>query len=106
MQAPALGLRLLTPASLLKAISEGTELTAQDTATAEQQINDHAIKVWIFNSQNVTPEIQRLDSLARAQHIPITTVTETLTPATDSFQRWQVAQLEALELALHKATGR
>jgi zinc/manganese transport system substrate-binding protein len=106
LQAPALGLRLVTPASFLKAISEGTELTAQDTATAEQQINDHAIKLWIFNSQNVTPEIQRLNSLARAQHIPVTTVTETLTPAAISFQRWQDAQLEAIELALHKATGR
>jgi zinc/manganese transport system substrate-binding protein len=106
LQAPALGLRLVTPASFLKSISEGTELTARDTATAEQQINDHAIKVWIFNSQNVTPEIQRLNSLARAHHIPITTVTETLTPATDSFQRWQVAQLEAIEHALHQAIGR
>jgi zinc/manganese transport system substrate-binding protein len=106
LQAPALGLRLITPASFLKAISEGTELTAQDIATAEQQISDHAIKVWIYNSQNVTPEIQRLNSLVRVQHIPIATVTETLSPATDSFQHWQVAQLEGIEQALHEATGR
>jgi zinc/manganese transport system substrate-binding protein len=106
LQAPALGLRLITPTSFLRAISEGTELTARDTAAAEQQISDHAIKVWIFNSQNVTPEIQRLNILARAHHIPITTVTETLTPATDSFERWQVAQLEAIQRALHQATGR
>jgi zinc/manganese transport system substrate-binding protein len=106
LQAPALGLRLITPAGFMKAISEGTELSAQDTATAEQQISDHTIKVWIYNSQNATPEIQRLNGLARAQRIPIATVTETLSPATDSFQQWQVAQLGAIEQALHEATGR
>ena len=43
---------------------------------------------------------------ARARGIPVTSVTETLTPATASFQEWQVAQLQALQAALHQATGR
>ena len=34
------------------------------------------------------------------------TVTETLSPQTDSFQQWQVAQLRALAAALARATGR
>jgi zinc/manganese transport system substrate-binding protein len=106
LQAPALGLRLITPSSFMKAISEGTELTAQDAAAAERQIDSHQIKVWVYNSQNVTPEIQRLNGLARAHRIPIATVTETLSPATDSFQQWQVDQLDALASALHTATGR
>ena len=38
LQAPALGLGLITPPSFMKAISEGTEVTAQDTATTERQI--------------------------------------------------------------------
>jgi zinc/manganese transport system substrate-binding protein len=106
LQAPALGLRLITPASFMRATSEGTEVTAQDTATAERQITGHAIKVWVFNSQNATPEIQRLNGLARAAGIPIATVTETLSPASDSFEQWQVHQLTGLEAALHRATGR
>jgi zinc/manganese transport system substrate-binding protein len=106
LQAPALGLRLITPYSFMKAISEGTEVTAQDTITTERQVTSHAIKVWVYNSQNVTPEIQRLNGLARAGHIPIATVTETLSPASDSFQQWQVAQLTSLQAALRKATGR
>ena len=104
--APALGLRLVTPYSFMKAISEGTEVTAQDTITTERQLTAHQVKVWVYNSQNVTPGIQRLNALARAAHIPIATVTETLSPATDSFQQWQVAQLSRLEAALHQATGR
>jgi zinc/manganese transport system substrate-binding protein len=106
LQAPALGLHLLTPDSFMKAISEGTEVSAQDTLTTQRQITDHRIRGWIYNSQNATPEVQRLNTLARAAHIPIATITETLDPASDSFEQWQVAQLQRIERALHQATGR
>ncbi len=106
LQAPALGLRLVTPYSFMKAISEGTDVSAQDTLTTQQQITGHRIKVWIYNSQNTTPAIQRLGALARAAHIPTVTITETLDPANDSFQQWQVSQLERIAAALHQATGR
>jgi zinc/manganese transport system substrate-binding protein len=106
LQAPALGLDLITPPSFMTAISEGAELTAQDIAATERQITSHAIKVWVYNAQNATPEVQRLNGLARAQGIPIATVTETLSPADDSFQQWQVRQLQGIQTALHDATGR
>jgi zinc/manganese transport system substrate-binding protein len=106
LQAPSLGLNLVTPYSFMKALSEGTEVTAQDTITTQRQITSHQIKVWIYNSQNATPLIQRLNTLARAAHIPIATVTETLDPANRSFEQWQVAQLQRIEQALHQATGR
>jgi zinc/manganese transport system substrate-binding protein len=103
--APFLGLRLLTPPSFMKAVTEGTEVTAQDTVTAQRQITSRLIKVWIYNSQNATPVIQRLNALARRARIPITTITETMTPPTSTFQAWQVAQLRRLDLALRHATG-
>jgi zinc/manganese transport system substrate-binding protein len=106
LQAPALGLRLITPYGFMQAISEGTDVTAQDAAAARQQISGHQIKVWIYNSQNATPEIQRLNALARSSGIPIATVTETLSPASYSFEQWQVAQLQEIARALHLATGR
>jgi zinc/manganese transport system substrate-binding protein len=106
LMAPSLGLKLITPPSFMKAISEGSEVTAADAALAERQLETHAVKVWVYNSQNVTPEIQRLNGLARAHGIPVATITETLSPATDSFQQWQVSQLRALRSALHRATGR
>jgi zinc/manganese transport system substrate-binding protein len=101
-----LGLELLTPYSFAKAIAEGTEVTAQDKRTVDSQAENHAIDVWVFNSQNVTPDVQRVNELARAAHVPIVTITETLSPASDSFEQWQVVQLERLRLALHEATGR
>jgi zinc/manganese transport system substrate-binding protein len=106
LQAPALGLHLITPAGLLKAVSEGTEITAQDTLAAQHQLSSHAVKVWLYNSQNATPEVQRLNALAHANRIPVATITETLSPAGLSFEQWQVAQLERIERALHEATGR
>ena len=105
LQAPALGLDLLTPYTFMKALSEGTDVSAQDTITTEQQIQQHKIKVWVYNSQNATPQIQQLNAMARAARIPIVTITETLSPAGDSFEEWQVAQLQRLAAALHEATG-
>ena len=102
----ALGLRLLTPYSFAKAIAEGTEVSAQDKQTVDAQVSGRRVKVWVLNSQNVTPDVQRVNELARAARVPIATVTETLSPASDTFQQWQVAQLEGLERALHQATGR
>ncbi|MDX6474206.1 MAG: zinc/manganese transport system substrate-binding protein, partial [Gaiellaceae bacterium] len=104
--AQALGLKLSTPASFLKAISEGTEPTAADKTTIDGQIARKQIKVWVFNSQNSTPDVQRITDAARTHGIPVTTITETLTPASATFQAWQSRQLEALEAALAKATGR
>jgi zinc/manganese transport system substrate-binding protein len=104
--ADALGLKLVTPASFLNAISEGTEPTAKDVTTIDRQIARRELKVWVLNSQNSTPDVQRLTAAARARGIAVTTITETLTPATATFQAWQVAQLRALRSALAKATGR
>ena len=101
-----LGLRLMTPYSFAKAIAEGTDVTAQDKRLVDTQVSQRQIKVWIYNSQNVTPDVQRVNALARAHNIPIATVTETLAPASASFEQWQVAQLEALRAALRRATGR
>ncbi len=101
-----LGLRLLTPYSFAKAVAEGSDVSAQDTRTVERQLSHRLVRVWVFNSQNVTPEIDRLNSIARAEHIPIATVTETLSPANFDFEQWQVAELEQLRAALEQTAGR
>ncbi len=104
--ARALRLRLRTPSSFMNAVAEGTDVSAADATTVEHQISHGAIKVWVYNAQNVTPEIEHLNSLARAHGIPIATVTETLSPRGASFQHWQTSELTTLAHALHAATGR
>jgi zinc/manganese transport system substrate-binding protein len=102
----ALGLRLLTPERFTKAIAEGTDVTAADKQTVDRQATRRLIKVWVFNSQNVTPDVQRVNQLAAAAGIPIATVTETLAPASASFEQWQVSELERLQRALARGSGR
>jgi zinc/manganese transport system substrate-binding protein len=98
--AQGLGLKLLTPAGYMNAVSEGTDPTAADRAAVDQQIRSKQIKLWVYNSQNATPDVKRLTSEARAAGIPVVTVTETPEPASASFQDWQVRQLEEIAKAL------
>jgi zinc/manganese transport system substrate-binding protein len=104
--AEGLGLTMATPESFLDAVSEGTDPTAADKSTVDQQIKTKQIKIFVFNSQNSTPDVTALVTAAKDQGIPVATVTETLVPATASFQDWQVNQLQGIEHALSQASAR
>ncbi len=103
--APSLGLKLITPKGFMDGIAEGTEPTPSEKASADEQIKDHLIKLWIYNSQNATPDVKRLNEEAEAAGIPIATVTETMTPEGASFQQWMARELKGIEAALAKAGG-
>ncbi len=104
--ASALGLALMSPPGFMQAVSEGTDPTANDKATFDTQIQKRQISVLIFNTQNATPDVQRLVDAARAQRIPVVEVTETLIPEGATFQDWQSKQLQSLADALAKATAK
>ena len=76
-----------------------------EKASAGAQIKDGQIKLWVYNSQNATPDVKRLTEEAEAAGIPIATVTETTTPEGASFQQWMVRELKGIEAALAKAGG-
>jgi zinc/manganese transport system substrate-binding protein len=98
--APALGLDLITPVGFMDAIAEGTEPSPSDKAAADHQLADRAISLWVYNSQNATPDVKRLNEAAEANAIPTATVTETLTPEGASFQAWMVRELEGIREAI------
>lgn len=98
--APALGLDLITPYSYMKAISETTPLSPADKVTVDQQVSDKQIKVFVYNSQNKTPDVDEVVRRAKSVGIPVTTITETLSPTGATFQDWQTNQLKALYQAL------
>lgn len=98
--APALGLNLITPNGYMKAISESTPLSPADRVTVDQQVSDKQIKVFVYNSQNKTPDVDEVVRRAKSVGIPVTTITETLSPAGTTFQGWQTNQLKALYQAL------
>jgi zinc/manganese transport system substrate-binding protein len=94
------GLNLITPSDYLKAVSEGTDPSPSDKATVLKQISGKMIKVFVFNTQNSTPDVKSLVDKAKAQGVPTPRVTETLAPATVTFQDWQTNQLKELLAAL------
>jgi zinc/manganese transport system substrate-binding protein len=104
--AEGLGLKMLTPESFLDAISEGADPTAADKTTIDKQIKDKQIKLYIYNSQNSTPDVQAQVDAAKSAGIEVATVTETPNPPDAAFQDWQAAQLTAIQQALAKATGK
>jgi zinc/manganese transport system substrate-binding protein len=104
--AQGLDLRLVTPETFLDAISEGSDPTAHDKSATDQQIRNRQIKVYLYNSQNATPDVQAQVGEAKDAGIPVATVTETLTPAGATFQDWQARQLRGIEQALAQATGK
>lgn len=101
--AESLGLRVVTPPGFLKAISEGTDPSARDKATIDQQIARRQLAVYVYNTQNSTPDVAAQVTAARREGIAVVGVTETLWPASATFASWQVAQLAALAAALERA---
>jgi zinc/manganese transport system substrate-binding protein len=104
--AEALGLDLTTPAGFLRAVSEGSDPSAADKAASQAQLSHRTVKVYVYNSQNATPDVAAQLATARRAGVPVVAVTETLNPPGASFQDWQVSQLRALHAALEQASGR
>ena len=103
MLAPALGLDLITPPTALTAISEGSDLSVRDKETIDNQIRNHQIRVYVYNSQNVTTDVQSQLAEVKAVHIPFVAITETLRPASATYQAWQTKQLLDIQAALARA---
>ena len=98
-QTGPMGLNVLTPLEFEKAIAEGNDPPADTVTTANDQIAKKEIKVFIYNSQTVTPITDNLKSAAQAKGIPIVAVTETM-PPDKNYQTWMLDQLNTLEQAL------
>lgn len=95
-----LGLRVLTPAALLAAMSEGADPTVADRDSAQRQLRGRQVRVFLYNSQNSTPDVAALVTVAKESGVPVVTITETPTPAGTRFQDWQARQLRELQKAL------
>src|ERR1700732_3759716 len=98
--AQALGLNLISPPEFMQAISEGIDPPAQTVAQFQDQISHRQIKVLVYNTQTSTPITDNLKQMATRNGIPVVGISETVHPATATFQDWQLKQLTALQAAL------
>ena len=95
----AAGLRNLAPESFTRAIEQGSEPSASAVAAMTALAAKRRVRVLLYNKQAVSPITARIRAAAHAAGIPVVGVTETL-PAGTTFQRWQLAETEALRKAL------
>ena len=100
--AQALGLNLISPPAFMQAISEGNDPPAQSVARFQDQIANRQIKVLVYNTQTSTPITDNLKHLAGRNGMPVVGISETVEPATASFQDWQTRQLNSLLAALSR----
>jgi zinc/manganese transport system substrate-binding protein len=103
--AQSTGLAVLTPASFMAAVSEGTDPAADDKATVDEQLTRRQVAVFVVNPQNSTPDVQALVDEARASGVEVVSMTETA-PRGASFEDWQAGQLAGLLAALTRAAHR
>ena len=108
--AAATGLNLISPPGFMKAVSEGSGVTAQDQATFLSQIQNRTAPgnatLLVFNLQTATQLTEQMKSIAVQNHIPIVPVTETIQPADVSFQDWMSAELLGLQVQLNPTIDR
>ena len=98
-QAEPLGLKVLTPFEFQKAIAEGNDPPADAVVEAENQIKEKKIRILIYHEQTVSAITTKARDDAKAAHIPVVGVTETM-PQGETYQTWMARQLDEVRMAL------
>ncbi len=81
-------------------VMNDTEPSATDTKNFEDLLNQHQVKVLIYNNQVSNPLTENMRALAEKAGIPQVGVTETQPEQQDYFS-WMTTQLDALAAALN-----
>ncbi|MET0900327.1 MAG: zinc ABC transporter substrate-binding protein [Mycobacterium sp.] len=98
--AGAVGLTNLTPAGFQASSANESDPSPADLDAFLRLLGDKGVDVLIYNTQTEGSVPQQLRSAADSAGVPVVEVTETVAPGTDSFEAWQVQQLDALAEAL------
>jgi zinc/manganese transport system substrate-binding protein len=94
----AAGLDDRTPFTFQADLMNGTDPTPQDVST-EQHLLAGQVKVLVYNQQVTDPLTEQLLGEARAHHVPVVGVYETM-PTGYDYQSWMMAETQALVRAL------
>ncbi len=96
----AAGCRILTPLALQLAVMNGTDPAPQDVAAEQTLLRDRLVKVFVYNQQVTNAMTASLLQLARAEHIPVVGVYETMPQPGYDYQSWMLAEMQALRAAV------
>ena len=96
--ASALGLEVRNQRFQLSVMND-TEPSARDIAAFERDLNEHKVKLLLFNKQAMTLLARRIIETARRANVPVVGITETK-PVHMNYQEWMLMQLDELQKAL------
>jgi len=96
----AAGLVLGVPASFARAVEDGNDPSASDTAAFNDAITTRSVKILLYNEQVTDPATTKIKNLAVRSGVPIVGVTETLPSGDKNFQAWQLRQAREILTAL------
>jgi zinc/manganese transport system substrate-binding protein len=96
--ARAIGL-IVRNAGFQRAIMNGTEPSARDVAAFQDDLEQHRVRVLLYNTQATGNLAERMRHIAEQAKIPVVGVSETEPPGT-RYQDWMANQLDALDAAL------
>jgi zinc/manganese transport system substrate-binding protein len=96
----ALGADNRTPWAFQADVMNGTDPSAQDVAVERSLFTEHKVKAFLYNQQVTDSLTESFISLARANHIPVVGVYETMPEPGYHFQSWMTAEVENLQKAV------
>ncbi|MBN9620406.1 MAG: zinc ABC transporter substrate-binding protein [Actinobacteria bacterium] len=96
----ACGLVDRTPEEFSHAVEEGNDVAPRVLQQTLALFSGHQVKLLAYNEQTSGAETQQVQNAAKANHIPVVGVTETL-PAGQTFLTWMSGNLAAIKAALH-----
>jgi zinc/manganese transport system substrate-binding protein len=96
----ALGADNKTPWAFQADVMNGTDPSAQDVAVERSLFTNHEVKVFLYNQQVTDSLTESFIALARANHIPVVGVYETMPEPGYRYQSWMQAEARALRAAV------
>lgn len=98
----AAGLKDMTPIRFQADVMNGVDPSPQDVALVEGLLTHKKVKAFVYNVQVTDTLTQSLLALARSAHIPVVGVYETMPTPGFTYQRWMVAEVQAVTNALSR----
>jgi zinc/manganese transport system substrate-binding protein len=95
----AAGLRIRTPLDLQLDIMNGLDPAPQDISLQDRLLSKGLVRAFVYNRQVTDSITQTFLGLARAHHVPVVGVYETM-PAGLDYQEWMLGETQTLAHAL------
>jgi zinc/manganese transport system substrate-binding protein len=101
----AAGVDVRTPWTLQADVMNGVDPAPQDVSAQEALISSGAVKALLYNRQVTDSLTASFLSLARAHGVPVVAVYETMPSNGYDYQRWMLAETDALLAAVQHGTS-